>query len=81
MQTVLFVSTMTLGKETEVRELHDQFPVQALAGGDAVEHVEAYIGSGFYALQLEFSSGDFQERLREGAVRAGLGAEPVASGG
>ena len=65
MQTVLFVSTMTLGKETDVRELHDQFPVEALESGETFDNMAAYIGSGFYALQLGFHSGDFQERFRE----------------
>src|SRR4051812_4959901 len=65
MQTVLFVSTMTLGKETEVRELHDDFPVEALAAGDAIENLAAYIGSGFYALQLGFGDGDFQQHFRD----------------
>jgi len=65
MQSMLFISAMTLGKETEVRELHNEFPLEALALGDAIETIGAYIGSGFYALQVAFSDGDFQERFRE----------------
>jgi hypothetical protein len=56
---------MTLGKETEVRELHNQFPIRALDEGGAIQSIAAFIGSGFYALQLGFTSGDFQERFHE----------------
>ena len=65
MQSMLFISPMTLGKETEVRELHEAFPFEALAAGNAIETIGAYIGSGFYALQVAFSDGDFQARFRE----------------
>lgn len=68
MQTVLYVSSMTLGDEIEVRRAHeDHFPIDALADGHAVDQVAAFIGSGFYALQLHFAGeeGDFQRRFRE----------------
>lgn len=67
MQTLLFVSTMTLGNEVQVREIHERFPVQALEGGVGVEQVTAFLGSGFYALQLTFddSAGDFQTRYHQ----------------
>jgi hypothetical protein len=68
MQTVLYVSSMKLGDEVEVRRAHeDHFPAEALSDGHAVDQVAAFIGSGFYALQLHFAGeeGDFQHRFRE----------------
>jgi hypothetical protein len=67
MQTVLYVSSMTLGDEVEVRRAHERFPVEALANGHSVDQISAFIGSGFYALQLRFAGedGDFQNRFRE----------------
>lgn len=67
MQTVLYVSSMTLGSEIEVRQIHEKFPVEALARGAAIEQIAAFIGSGFYALQMTVADddGDFQERFRE----------------
>jgi hypothetical protein len=61
-QTVLFVSTMTLGDERPVREIHDRFPVDALERGAGVSRVTAFLGSGFYALEftIDESDGDFQ---------------------
>ncbi len=50
MQTVLFVSSMTLGSEIDVRQIHERIPVEALANGSAVDRVAAFIGGGFYAL-------------------------------
>ncbi len=64
MRTVLFVSSMTLGTETDVRRIHEQFPVKALERAADIERIEAFIGSGFYALQLAFRDGDFQDRFR-----------------
>ncbi len=63
MQTVLYVSPMTLGDEHEVRASHDAFPVEALAGASGVEALRAFIGSGFYALEITVSDGDFQEQF------------------
>jgi hypothetical protein len=63
MQTVLFVSPMTLGDEVQVRELHEHFPVEALQRGTGVERLRAFIGSGFYALEITVGEGDFQEQF------------------
>ena len=63
MQTVLFVSPMTLGNERQVRDLHEGFPVAALDRGTGVERLRAFIGSGFYALEITVSDGDFQEQF------------------
>lgn len=68
MQTLLYVSSMTLGDEVPVREAHEQFfPTEALTAADAVEQVAAFIGSGFYALELGFADdeGDFQQKFHE----------------
>ena len=67
MQTILYVSSMTLGDEVQVRHIHDRFPVQALEQGRGVEKLTAFIGSGFYALEVEVDDdeGDFQERFHE----------------
>ena len=63
MQTVLYVSPMTLGDEHEVRASHDAFPVEALEGDSGVEALRAFIGSGYYALEITVSDGDFQEQF------------------
>jgi hypothetical protein len=63
MQTVLYVSPMELGNEVQVREIHDRFPVAALDHGAGVERLVAYIGSGFYALEITVADGDFQEQF------------------
>jgi hypothetical protein len=63
MQTVLYVSPMELGDELQVRQIHDRFPVGALEGGIGVEELAAFIGSGFYALELTVADGDFQDQF------------------
>ena len=63
MQTVLYISPMELGDELQVRLIHDRFPVEALEGGIGVEQLAAFIGSGFYALELTVADGDFQEQF------------------
>ncbi len=63
MQTVLFVSPMTLGDEVQVRDLHEGFPVAALERGVGVRRLRAFIGSGFYALEITVEEGDFQEQF------------------
>ena len=58
---------MTLGSEVEVRQIHEQFPIEAIATSTSVDQISAFIGSGFYALQLTLSEsgGDFQQGFRE----------------
>jgi hypothetical protein len=63
MQTVLFVSPMTLGDEVQVREIHERFPAAVLDQGVGVERLSAFIGSGVYALEITVSEGDFQEQF------------------
>ena len=63
MQTVLYVSTMKLGSEVQVRQIHERFPVEALDRGAGVSRLAAFIGSGFYALELTIDDGDFQEQF------------------
>jgi hypothetical protein len=63
MHTVLFVAPMTLGDEVQVRQIHERFPVEALERGAGVERLRAFIGSGFYALEITASDGDFQEQF------------------
>ena len=63
MQTVLYVSPMTLGDEHDVRTIHESFPIEALEGETGVEALRAYIGSGFYALEITVGDGDFQEQF------------------
>jgi hypothetical protein len=66
-QTILYVSSMTLGDEVPVRQLHEAFPVNALERGHGVEKLTAFIGSGFYALELviDDETGAFQERFHD----------------
>jgi hypothetical protein len=66
-QTILYVSSMTLGEEVQVRHLHEQFPVQALEDGNAVQKLTAFIGSGFYALEIAVNDvdGGFQEAFHD----------------
>ncbi len=63
MQTVLYVTQMELGDEVAVREAHEQFPVEALQRGIGVDRLIVFIGSGFYALEITVSDGDFQENF------------------
>ena len=63
MQTVLYVSPMKLGSEVQVRQIHERFPVEALDRGAGVGRLAAFIGSGFYALELTVDDGDFQEQF------------------
>ena len=63
MQTVLFVSPMTLGDERQVRQIHEGFPVDALDRGAGVERLRAFVGSSVYALEITVGEGDFQEQF------------------
>lgn len=63
MSTVLYVSPMTLGSEGHVRQIHERFPVTALEHGAGVGRLAAFIGSGFYALEITVDDGDFQEHF------------------
>ncbi len=63
MQTVLFVSPMTLGDELQVRIIHERFPVEALERGAGVGRLRAFIGSGFYALEITVDASDFQAQF------------------
>lgn len=64
MQTVLFISPVTLGDEVQIRQIHELFPIEALAESETVVRLEAFVGSGFYALKLGMADGDFQEQFR-----------------
>jgi hypothetical protein len=64
MQTVLLISPVTLGDEVQIRQIHDSLPAEAIAQSGSVENLQAFVGSGFYALQLAFAAGDFQEQFR-----------------
>ena len=64
MQTVLFVSPVTLGDEVQIRQVHEILPTEAIAQSESIERMQAFVGSGFYALELAFADGDFQERYR-----------------
>ncbi len=63
MQTVLYVSRMEVGNEVAVRAAHDAFPAGALQQGAGVDRLVVFIGSGFYALEITVSDGDFQENF------------------
>ena len=67
MQTILYVSSMTLGDEVQVRHIHEQFPMRALENGIGVEKLTAFICSGFYSLEVEIDDddGNFQERFHD----------------
>lgn len=63
MQTVLLVSRMDIGREVAVREIHDRFPMEVLERGIGVDRLVAFIGSGYYALELTVSDGEFQSNF------------------
>jgi len=63
MQTVLCVCEMEVGNEIAVREAHDAFPAEALERGIGVKRVVAFIGSGYYALEITVGDGNFQENF------------------
>ncbi len=61
MQTVLLVSKMEAGNEVAVRKIHDGFAMDTLEQGIGIERLVAFIGSGYYAIELTVGNGDFQE--------------------
>ncbi len=61
MQTVLLVSKLNVGNEVAVRQIHDGFAMDTLEQGIGIERLVAFIGSGYYALELTVADGDFQE--------------------
>jgi hypothetical protein len=61
MQTVLLVSKLDIGHEVAVRAIHDRFPKDVLEHGIGIERLVAFIGSGYYALELTVGDGGFQE--------------------
>ena len=63
MQTVLYVSPMELGDEVAVRAAHEAFPAEALERGIGIDRLIAFIGSGFYALEITVADGDFQDNF------------------
>jgi hypothetical protein len=63
MQTILHISKMRVGDEVAVRQAHEAFPYSRLEAGIGVDRLVAFIGSGYYALELTVSDGDFQENL------------------
>ena len=63
MQTVLYISPMELGDETKVWHIHEDLAVETLARSAGAAGLAAFIGSGFYALEITFPDGDFQEQF------------------
>ena len=63
MQTLLYVSRMAVGDELAVRKAHEAFPVDALASGIGIERFVAFIGSGYYAMEITVADGDVQENI------------------
>lgn len=63
MKSVLYISPMELGNELQVRRIHERFPVEAVARDTGIERLVAFIGSGFYALEVTVGDGDFQEQF------------------
>jgi hypothetical protein len=59
---LLLVGKVRLGREGVVREVQTRFPIDVAAQW-GVEAVEAFVGSGYYALVFESSSSDLQRAL------------------
>lgn len=81
---LLLVGQVNAGDEGRVREAQARFPTDAAADAGIVA-VEAFIGSGYYAIELEIDADDVQDILaayfndpRVRAFHASL--EPVVSG-
>ena len=54
---LLIIGRIKQGKESELREVQAHFPHDA-ANEAGIDAVEAYIGSGFYAVQFEIGRDD-----------------------
>jgi hypothetical protein len=54
---------MELGQEVAVRRIHESFPIEALQGGIGVDRLLAFIGSGWYALEITVADGEFQSNF------------------
>jgi len=81
---LLIIGRVTPGSETALRETQAHFPCDAAIEA-GIEAVEAFVGSGFYAVELEIGADDIQHvlatffndsRVRE--FRAAL--EPMVEG-
>ena len=59
---LLLVGRVAPGEETDVRDVQADFPYQA-ATEAGIDAVEAFIGSGYYAIWLEIDQDDVQEVL------------------
>ena len=59
---LLLVGNVRPGRERAVREAQTRFPIDA-AVETGIDAIEAFIGSGYYALVLESSSQDMQQTL------------------
>ena len=61
---VAYVSPITPGSESEVREAHDRFPQQVL-GQVGANMIDVFIGNGYYVMVMEFVEGDFQKQFAD----------------
>jgi hypothetical protein len=56
---LLLVGRVKLGQEPRLREVQAQFPIDAAREAN-IDAIEAFIGSGYYAVQLEIGGSDVQ---------------------
>lgn len=59
---LLLIGTVKEGEEVQVRYWQARYPVEAAASA-GVDAVEAFIGSGYYAISLEIAAADMQRVL------------------
>lgn len=59
---LLLIGRVQPGHETDVLEAHERLPY-AVTGTAGIDAVEAFVGSGYYALLLEIDTDDAQEAL------------------
>ena len=81
---LLLIGRVVPGQETAVREAQARFPAEAAATA-GVAAIEAFVGSGYYAVSLEIDADDVQETLavyfNHPAVQAfHAGLQPVVEG-